>query len=97
MTLTDLFAGMQGVLEIKGEAEIEGLEIDSRKVKPKDVYFCQPGARFDGHDFAQAAAAAGASALVVSRPVDVDLPQVLVRDVREAVSLAASRYYGNPA
>ena len=31
--------------------------IDSRRVKPGDVFFCIPGENFDGHDFAAGAAA----------------------------------------
>ena len=74
-----------------------GLVCDSRKVKKGDLYFCLPGLRVDGHNFAKAAADAGAAALVVERKLPVDLPQVLVEDARGAMSYMAQCFYGYPA
>src|SRR5262249_13236341 len=37
-----------------------------------------------------------ASALVVQRPLAVDAPQIVVADVREAMALAAARFFGDP-
>lgn len=45
---------------------ITGISIDSRSLKPGDAFFAIKGDRFDGHNFTTAAAAAGASVLVVS-------------------------------
>ncbi len=45
---------------------IGGVSIDTRSLKPGDAFFAIQGERFDGHDFATAAMAAGASVLVVS-------------------------------
>lgn len=42
------------------------------------------GERFDAHDFAEQARAGGAGALLVSRKLDCDLPQLLVKDTRQA-------------
>lgn len=97
MLLSEIFGGLEGVLSVSGEADITGLAIDSRVAGQGDLFFCQSGAHFDGHDFAPAVAARGAAALVVSRKLDVPLPQVVVRDVRVALSLAAARFYGEPA
>ena len=47
-------------------AAVSGISIDSRTLKPGDAFFAIKGDRFDGHDYATAAAAAGASVLVVS-------------------------------
>lgn len=47
-------------------AAVTGISIDSRTLKPGDAFFAIKGDRFDGHDYATAAAAAGASVLVVS-------------------------------
>lgn len=44
------------------------------------------GERFDGHDHLAAAKAAGARAALVSRAVDVDLPQVVVADTVGALA-----------
>ncbi len=97
MLLTELFKEIPGVVRVEGEAEIGGLCVDSRRAAKSDLYFCQPGAHFDGHDFAMAAVRKGAAAVVVTHPLDVPVPQVQVKDVRAALSLAAARFYGEPA
>ncbi|WP_227644628.1 Mur ligase domain-containing protein, partial [Klebsiella pneumoniae] len=49
---------------------------DTRKVTPGCLFVALKGERFDAHDFADKAKANGAGALLVSRPLDIDLPQV---------------------
>ena len=46
--------------------------------RPAPLFFCVRGAHADGHDFAAEALAAGAAALVVERPLEVSVPQVVV-------------------
>lgn len=77
--------------------EITQLDFDTRHVVPGSLFFCVPGFTRDGHDFAAAAAHAGAAALVVDHPLpDIDLPQVEVGDVRAAMAPAAARFDGDP-
>jgi len=61
--------------------------IDSREAKPGGLFAALPGERVDGHDFAGAAAAAGAVAVLASRPVGV--PALVVPDVQAALALLA--------
>lgn len=97
MKLTELARSIPAGASVSAEAEVTGLVCDSRKVKKGDLYFCLPGLRVDGHNFAKAAADAGAAALVVERKLLVDLPQVLVEDARAAMSYMAQCFYGYPA
>lgn len=97
MKLTELARSIPAGASVSAEAEVTGLVCDSRKVKKGDLYFCLPGLRVDGHNFAKAAADAGAAALVVERKLLVDLPQVLVEDARGAMSYMAQCFYGYPA
>ena len=97
MKLTELARSIPAGAPVSAEAEVTGLVCDSRKVKKGDLYFCLPGLRVDGHNFAKAAADAGAAALVVERKLPVDLPQVLVEDARAAMSYMAQCFYGYPA
>jgi UDP-N-acetylmuramoyl-L-alanyl-D-glutamate--2,6-diaminopimelate ligase len=60
------------------------------------LFFCIPGATADGHDFAADAVAAGAAALVVERPLDLDVPQVVVPSVRAAMPRAAVAFFDDP-
>jgi UDP-N-acetylmuramoyl-L-alanyl-D-glutamate--2,6-diaminopimelate ligase len=77
--------------------EVVALAYDNRAVEPGTLFFCVPGFTRDGHEFAADAAARGAVALVVERPVEgVDLPQVRVDDVRAAMAPAAARLFGDP-
>jgi UDP-N-acetylmuramoyl-L-alanyl-D-glutamate--2,6-diaminopimelate ligase len=78
-------------------AEIVAIGHDSESVVPGALFCCVPGARADGHDFAAAAVARGAVALLVQRFVDVAVPQVLVDDVRTAMAGMAAALYGHPS
>ncbi len=70
---------------------------DSRRVGPGDLFCAWEGTATDAHEFVSAAAGVGAAAALVERRVDVDLPQVVVRDGRRAAALAASERWGDPA
>lgn len=48
---------------------VTGAAIDSREVRPGDLFVALPGERQDGHDFAVAAVDRGATALLLARPV----------------------------
>src|SRR5687767_4652196 len=90
MLLRDLLGeGPDGV-------EVTGLAFDNRAVTGGTVFFCVPGFTRDGHDFAPDAVARGAAALVVSRPLGLGVPEVLVDDVRLAMAEAAARFHGDP-
>ena len=79
-----------------GHLEITGLTYDNRAVEPGTLFFCVPGFTRDGHDFAPDAIARGAVALVVERPLDLGVPEVLVPSVRAAMAPAAAAFYGDP-
>ncbi|HUG84381.1 MAG TPA: UDP-N-acetylmuramoyl-L-alanyl-D-glutamate--2,6-diaminopimelate ligase [Euzebya sp.] len=70
---------------------------DSREVGPGVLFAARPGATADGHDFAPAAVAAGASALLVQRPLPaLAVPQILVPSVAEALGPAADLVHHHP-
>lgn len=69
---------------------VTGISIDTRTLQPGEAYFAIKGDRFDGHDFATAAVAAGASLLVVSEarlPAlgRLTIPMLVVDDVLDAL------------
>jgi UDP-N-acetylmuramoyl-L-alanyl-D-glutamate--2,6-diaminopimelate ligase len=76
--------------------EIRDLAFDTGAVIDGALFFCVPGARTDGHELAPAAVGAGAVALVVERPLDVAVPQLVVDDVRAAMPVAADAFFGEP-
>ena len=97
MKLRELLADTE-VAEIAGdtEAEIAGLAYDSRTVGPGTLFFCVPGQRSDGHEFADRAVERGATALVVERLLDVRVTQVRVADARAAMASIAVRFWDDP-
>jgi UDP-N-acetylmuramoyl-L-alanyl-D-glutamate--2,6-diaminopimelate ligase len=78
------------------EVEVSGLAYSSQSVTPGTLFFCVPGFRADGHDFAPEAVERGAVALVCQRPLGLGVPEVVVEDVRAAMGPAAARFFGNP-
>jgi UDP-N-acetylmuramoyl-L-alanyl-D-glutamate--2,6-diaminopimelate ligase len=84
--------------EVRGAADtlVRDAASDSREVPAGSLFFCLRGEHLDGHAFADAAVAAGAAALVVEHPVDVDVPQVLVGSVREAIGPMSAAVFGRP-
>jgi UDP-N-acetylmuramoyl-L-alanyl-D-glutamate--2,6-diaminopimelate ligase len=85
-------------VDVLGRApvEIADLAYDARAALPGSLFFCVPGSRADGHDFAAEAVANGAVALVVERPVEVAVPQLVVGDARRMMGVAAEEFFGRP-
>jgi UDP-N-acetylmuramoyl-L-alanyl-D-glutamate--2,6-diaminopimelate ligase len=78
------------------EIEVTSLAYSSQSVTPGALFFCVPGFRADGHDFAPTAVERGAVALVCQRPLRLGVPEIVVPDVRAAMAPAAARFYGDP-
>jgi len=96
LILGEVVKNIQGTL-IQGKAacRITGVSIDSRKVKPGDLFFAFPGEHFDGHDFVVSAFEAGAVGAVISHPVigvPAEMPLVMVSDPLDALQ-ELGRYY----
>jgi UDP-N-acetylmuramoyl-tripeptide--D-alanyl-D-alanine ligase len=88
LTLAEVLAGTGGALVPEGaRASLAGVSIDSRTIRPGELFVAIAGPRFDGHDFVAEAAERGASAVLVHRDVAVprDLPRVRVEDTTRAL------------
>jgi len=99
MTLGELLAGIPVQSELPPSLalkEVGGLEYDSRRVAPGQLFFAFPGAKVDGRDFAAQAIARGAVAVVseLDAPEDFAAPWLKVAHGRQAMALAAKRCYG---
>ena len=80
----------------RAPVEIADLAYDARAAGPESLFFCVPGTRADGHEFAADAVANGAVALVVERPLELDVPQLVVPSARAAMAVAADEFFGRP-
>ncbi|OBF06738.1 UDP-N-acetylmuramoyl-tripeptide--D-alanyl-D-alanine ligase [Mycobacterium sp. ACS4054] len=82
-TLADISPAAAAELRVTGT-----VEFDSRAVGSGGLFLALPGARADGHDYAGAAVAAGAAAVLAARPVGVPavvVPPVSAADARAGV------------
>ncbi|MGH3841993.1 MAG: UDP-N-acetylmuramoyl-tripeptide--D-alanyl-D-alanine ligase [Pseudonocardiaceae bacterium] len=93
LTLAEVARAVGGVLHgCSGAERITGsVEFDSRRIKPGGLFVALPGERVDGHNFAAAAVAAGATGILAGRPVDAAavLAPVVTAPPSGAYALAA--------
>ncbi|EYE88407.1 UDP-N-acetylmuramoyl-tripeptide--D-alanyl-D-alanine ligase [Fervidicella metallireducens AeB] len=78
--------------DFKEDFLIKGISTDSRNIKDGDLFIALIGQKFDGHEFVQSCYERGAAAVLVSKKVDVDCPQIIVNDTLAALREIA-RYY----
>ena len=71
---------------------ITGVTTDSREVEPGNLFVCIKGARVDGHNFAEKAAASGAVCRLSERRLDDGCPYILVDDTLKALRDLAAYY-----
>ncbi len=93
LSVAEIAASVPGSI-VKGDAAVRIASVcsDSRQVRPGCLFVALRGERFDGHDFVADAARGGAVAALVERPVDVRLAQIVVRDSRRALGMAAAAW-----
>ena len=94
MRLSELVSVLSAPAAGVRDVEITSIEFDSRRVRPGALYVALRGACHDGHEYIEDAARAGAVAVITERRVATSLPQVVVRDGREAMVALAPRFYG---
>jgi UDP-N-acetylmuramoyl-L-alanyl-D-glutamate--2,6-diaminopimelate ligase len=79
------------------DPELTGIEMDSRKVKPGDLFVAISGFQIDGHQFIQEAIEKGAAAVIGENELELAVPYIQVFDSRLALGRAASTYYQHPS
>src|SRR5271155_4208116 len=97
MKLRDLFSD-DATIDPQAKAgaiEVSGLAVDSRAVKPGDLFFALAGARTDGARFIDAAIAAGAVAIAGDHPPSggCRVPFVTTLNARRSLALAAAKFF----
>lgn len=75
---------------IGADCSITEVTTDTRQITPGCLFVALKGERFDAHDFAPDAIAAGAGALLVSKRLLGDVPQLVVKDTRIALGQLAA-------
>lgn len=97
MRLKKIVEGLHPYAPYQGnDVEILSIENDNRKVKKGSLFICIKGYTVDGHDFAQKAYEAGASAILAERELTLPIPVIVVKDTKKASSILADRFYEHP-
>ncbi len=102
MKLSTLIEAVQPLQAPAGAVAQTDPEIDrvcyrSDRVAPGSVFVAIKGESADGHSYAADAAGRGAAAVVAEKPVDVDVPVILVKDARRSMAIMADAVYGSPS
>jgi UDP-N-acetylmuramoyl-L-alanyl-D-glutamate--2,6-diaminopimelate ligase len=96
-------AGRAGLIALTNAALnplITGLEYDSRKIRPGNLYFALPGLHADGRSFVPDAVRRGAAAVLHQEELPAyqpDIAYIKVKDSRFAMSPVAAAFYGFPS
>jgi UDP-N-acetylmuramoyl-L-alanyl-D-glutamate--2,6-diaminopimelate ligase len=95
MKLRDLFSDDATIDPQAGAAVVSGLAVDSRSVKPGDLFFALAGAKTDGARFIDAAIVSGAVAVAGDHPPPgaCRVPFVTTPNPRRALALAAAKFF----
>lgn len=90
-TLAAAAAACGGFLQGE-DREFGAVSSDTRSLAAGDLFVALKGQRFDGHDFLEACIRNGAAGAVVSRPLAILLPQVVVKDTLTALTALATAW-----
>jgi UDP-N-acetylmuramoyl-L-alanyl-D-glutamate--2,6-diaminopimelate ligase len=95
MKLRDLFSDDARIGPQAETVVVTGLAMDSRAVKPGDLFFALAGSKTDGARFVDSAIASGAAAVAGDHPPrgDLPVPFVTTPNPRRALALAAAKFY----
>ena len=83
------------VLNFK-DIDIKGISYNSNTINSHEIFVCLKGEHVDGHDFAQSAFEKGAVALMCEKPLNIEIPQIIVKSTQESIADLAAVFYHNP-
>lgn len=77
---------------------IHGISINSRAVRPGEIFVAVPGYKVDGHEYIDKAIEAGASVIVGEKDIkNLNVPYIRVPSSRLVLAELACQFYGNPS
>ena len=99
MRLHDLLRRFDSSLNLTGlpDSPVAGVREDSRLIQPGDLFIARAGTQANGAEFATAAVAKGAVAIIAeSQIAGLPIPQIIIPHTASAVSVLAHLFHGNP-
>lgn len=100
MRVKDMLAGIDIISgSVDFDMDIQGITIDSRKVKEQDAFLCFAGTKFDGHLYIEDAVKNGAKLIVVQKDIEekFNVPVIKIPEGRENIAKIACNFYKNPS
>ncbi|MBR2278508.1 MAG: UDP-N-acetylmuramoyl-tripeptide--D-alanyl-D-alanine ligase [Eubacterium sp.] len=92
LTLSEIVKNIDCTCDFGGDVDIFDVNTDTRTTKAGDLFIALVGEKFDGHDYVSKAVESGAVAVVCSKPVDTDVPVIMVPDTLKALQQIAAYY-----
>ncbi len=84
------------VLNFKN-VDIKGISYNSNTIKSHEIFVCLKGEHVDGHNFAQMAFEKGAVAIMTEKPLNIEIPQLVVESAQKSISSLAACFYHDPS
>jgi UDP-N-acetylmuramoyl-L-alanyl-D-glutamate--2,6-diaminopimelate ligase len=100
MRISDLLYGLTAIID--NTQGVSGISLDSRNVKPGDIFLACHGTSTDGSKFINEAIRAGAVAVAIEsdrqdEPATIKVPVYKINNLRQQAGLIAARFYGFPS
>ncbi len=77
--------------------DITGISYNSQTTKKGNIFVCMTGEHTDGHKYFQKAVEVGAVALMVEKPLDTHLPQVVVASTKKQIADISAKFFNFPS
>lgn len=84
------------VLNFK-DIDICGISYNSKTINSHEIFVCLKGEHVDGHNYAQMAFEKGAVALMCEKPLNIEIPQLIVNSTQEKIADLSACFYHNPS
>lgn len=97
MKLSSVTSFFGSSLHPHSDCDVMGVSIDSRVIRPNELFVAIVGEKYDGHDFVEKALQQGACAAIVSKKLpgivkNASTPLILVKDTQKALRNLAELY-----
>ena len=79
------------------DVDITGMSYNSQLTKKGDIFLCIRGEMSDGHRYAQDAVDKGAAAIFCEEELNINCPQIIVKDTKRTMAAIAAAFYNEPS
>ena len=87
---------LKDLIECNYDTIVTGISINTKDIEKGNLFVCIKGSTVDRHDYINDAIKKGASCLITSKDVDVDIPYVKVENPNLVLSSICKKFYDNP-